>query len=54
MAAVARGPRPRLPSSMARPKSTSGVARSVERMASPAVVSVMKALSTPPTGVGLV
>ena len=43
-----------LPSSMAMPRSTSGVARSVERMARPAVVSVMKRLSTPPTGVGCV
>ncbi len=32
---------------------TTGVARSVERSARPAVVSVMKDLSQPPTSVGL-
>ena len=37
---------------IASPRITRGVARSVERMASPAVVLVMKALSTDPKGVG--
>ena len=41
-----------LPSSMKRARSTSGVARSVERRARPAVVSVMNDLSHPPTRVG--
>ena len=46
-----RAERP-LPSSMKSASSTSGVARSVERSARPAVVSVMNALRTPPTAVG--
>src|SRR5580692_987558 len=42
-----------LPSNMKRAKRTSGVARSVERSARPAVVSVMNDFSTLPTAVGL-
>ena len=41
-----------LPSSMKSASRTRGVARSVERSASPAVVSVMNDLSQPPTVVG--
>ncbi len=41
-----------LPRSMASARSTTGVARSVERRANPAVVFVMKSLRTPPIRVG--